>query len=109
MHCNTLEDAARSFYSIFKGENRDQPSRHCLMLNQKLQQTRIACSGGRYPLEAENSEDEEDEEVRRRKRKKTKYSHFAFTSKLKTLIKELERIRDEDPSCKLSQEPRVCL
>jgi hypothetical protein len=38
-----------------------------------------------------------------RKKRKTApvlYSDFAFTSKFKTLLKELENIRDKDPTCK---------
>lgn len=110
-HYKTLEDAARSFYVDFKAMNDNQLSRHCLMLTQKLNQSRIACSGGKYPLE-ETKADEDDLDVdniveeeeggkkKRKPRKMTKYSDFVFTSKLNTLIRELKRIRDEDPSCK---------
>lgn len=63
---------------------------------------RVACSGGKYPLDAV-ADDEDDLEAEggdKRKKAPVVYSDFAFTSKFKTLLKELENIRDEDPTCK---------
>ena len=67
---------------------------------------RAACSGGRYPLEdiTDGPEDDEEQdgssENHHKPNKTVKYSKFEFNSKFRTLITELERIRDEDPSCK---------
>jgi SNF2 family DNA or RNA helicase len=72
---------------------------------------RVACSGGKYPLEAVDNEDEDDfekededdfekEDAKKRKKATVVYSDFAFTSKFKTLLKELENKRDKDPTCK---------
>jgi hypothetical protein len=67
---------------------------------------RIACAGGRIPLDdvpTETDEDDEDgndddEDEDAPKRKPKKLSKFAFTSKLKTLVSELERLRTDDPT-----------
>ena len=71
---------------------------------------RVACSGGRYPLDngSDDSEDSDvddndelgDESEEDQKKKPVKCSDFVFTSKFHTLITELERIRDEDSTCK---------
>jgi hypothetical protein len=63
---------------------------------------RVACSGGKYPLDAvdEGEDDLEAEDGKKRKTAPVLYSDFAFTSKFKTLLKELENIRDKDPTCK---------
>jgi hypothetical protein len=69
---------------------------------------RIACAGGRIPLddaptepgegdEDGNNDDDEDEDAPK-KRKPKQFSKFAFTSKLKTLVSELERLRTDDPT-----------
>jgi hypothetical protein len=69
---------------------------------------RIACAGGRIPLddaptepgaidEDDNNDNDEDEDAPK-KRKPKQFSKFAFTSKLKTLVSELERLRTDDPT-----------
>jgi hypothetical protein len=82
-------------------------SRHFLALTQKLMPLRIACAGGRVPLDdvstetekEDNNDDEDDEDEDAPKKKKPKkFSKFAFTSKLKTLVSELERLRTDDPT-----------
>lgn len=98
---------ASSPFQGFKDENEGHISRHYLMLTQKLNQIRIACSGGRYPLEIATNEkeswdDTENNEGAGKKRKKTKetvYSEFAFTAKLKALVKDLLATREENPTC----------
>jgi SNF2 family DNA or RNA helicase len=84
--------------------------RHFLALTQKLMPLRIACAGGRIPLDdvpiesEEKDEDgndddnDEDSEDAPKKKKPKKFSKFAFTSKLKTLVSELERLRTDDPT-----------
>jgi hypothetical protein len=85
-------------------------SRHFLALTQKLMPLRIACAGGRIPLgdvpaeteeeddEGNNDDEDDDDEDAPKKRKPKKFSKFAFTSKLKTLVSELERLRTDDPT-----------
>jgi hypothetical protein len=87
-------------------------SRHFLALTQKLMPLRIACAGGHIPLdnvrtetEAEDEEGNKDDENNEdkdapKKRKPKQFSKFAFTSKLKTLVSELERLRTDDPTGK---------
>jgi hypothetical protein len=68
---------------------------------------RIACAGGRIPLDdvptetgegdEDGSDDDEDEDAPK-KRKPKIFSKFAFTSKLKILVSELERLRTDDPT-----------
>lgn len=60
---------------------------------------RVACAGGKYPLPESVGEMCEDNH---KKMKPVEFSNFAFTAKLQVLIKELERIRDSDPSSKSS-------
>lgn len=69
---------------------------------------RVACAGGAYPLfdeiekTEENDNGSDDETIPKKgppKGPKT-YSEFVFTSKFKSLIVELEKIRDNDPSSK---------
>ena len=43
---------------------------------------------------------EDDTSNKKRKGSKVKYSDFAFTSKVKALIEELTKARDQDPTCK---------
>jgi hypothetical protein len=91
-----------------KDEKKGPISRHFLALTQKLMPLRIACAGGRVPLddvptdaekedEDGNNDDDESEDAPK-KRKPKKFSKFAFTSKLKTLVSELERLRTDDPT-----------
>jgi SNF2 family DNA or RNA helicase len=121
-----LDNAARHFYTNFKEENGDELSKHYLLLSQKLMPLRIAASGGRIPLDDEEGEkpDEEGEKPeeeekaeesaddiegetpapRKKKAKKEKrFSEFAYKSKLKVLLDELKRARDEDPRCKCAR------
>ena len=99
-----LEKDALSFYDNFRSSHRHDLSRFFLKLTQKLNPMRGACSGGRYPLEDSTVDSDGDESVEssenRRPKKTLKYSEFEFTSKFRTLISELERIRDEDSTCK---------
>jgi hypothetical protein len=65
---------------------------------------RIACAGGRIPLDDVPTENEDedgnddDEDDAPKKRKPKVFSEFAFTSKVKTLVSELERLRTDDPT-----------
>jgi hypothetical protein len=104
-----METAAREFYVDFRSRHLTDLSRHFLKLSQKLTPLRVACSGGNYPLssvdvdgDAEGPIKDGDEQSKcSTKKQKTivKYSEFAFTSKFKVLLSELEQIRDKDPSC----------
>lgn len=67
---------------------------------------RVACAGGKYPLPESVGEKCEDND---KKMKPVKFSNFAFTSKLRVLLKELERIRDSDPSSKSNLEVPLLL
>jgi SNF2-related domain len=117
-HYLTLEAEARSFYQQFKTEKHGCVSPYYLMLTQKLNQSRIACSGGHYPMDVEGegkadhhaAEEEDDDELdpdKKSKRKKKKagpvYSEFAFQSKFDTLIDELQTVRDQDPTCEFER------
>jgi hypothetical protein len=105
-----MEKEIQQFYVDFRSRHLADLSRHYLKLSQKLTPLRVACSGGSYPLpgvdDDEGLEDsvEDGENQSRATTKKQKkivrYSDFAFTSKFKVLLSELERIRDKDPSCK---------
>jgi hypothetical protein len=107
---DTLETTARAYYQALKDREKGPISRHFLALTQKLMPLRIACAGGRVPLddvpieteeedEEGNNDDEDDEDEDAPKKKKPKkFSKFAFTSKLKTLVSELERLRIDDPT-----------
>lgn len=106
-----LDDKARKFYVTFKAAHRHDLSSYYLKLSQKLTPMRIACSGGFVPQEetANNDqgdgkddvgEDENKPSKKSRHKKQIKYGDFAFTSKFKALLTELERIRDEDPTSK---------
>jgi SNF2 family DNA or RNA helicase len=107
---DVLESEALSFYKDFKATHRTELSKHYLKLITKLLPLRTACAGGRIPLldadgnedhHDENGDDAEDEEEAPRKRKKVqKYTEYAYTSKLKKLVSELEHIRDSDPTSK---------
>ena len=96
-----LESQARKFYADFKATHHAKISSHFLALSQKLNPLRVSCSGGQYPLDHSDDDDEDDNiEFKKRTKRQVTYSEFAFTSKFKTLIAELEKIRDEDPTCK---------
>ena len=106
-----LEKDALSFYESFRERHRHDLSKYFLQLSQKLNPMRVACSGGRYPLDgttddAEDNEgsDSDSESGKRSAKKNITYSDYEFTSKFNTLITELERIRDEDPTCKSVEE-----
>jgi hypothetical protein len=111
-----LDTAARDFYTSFKGQHGNTLSKHYLLLTQKLMPLRVAASGGRIPLDDEEEEkssdtdkevdiDSDDEESvapkKKRAKKEKRYSEFAYTSKLKALVAELESARDEDCNGKL--------
>lgn len=92
-----LEATARDFYQGIKCKNGGSLGRHFLLLTQKLMPLQTACAGGRMPLDTDE-EEKEDTEDGSRKKKERKFSGFAFTSKLKTLVVELERTRTIDPT-----------
>jgi TATA-binding protein-associated factor Taf7 len=56
-----LEDAALSFYSNFKAKRAKKLSKYFLKLSAKLSPMRIACSGGRVPLDDTDAELDADE------------------------------------------------
>jgi SNF2 family DNA or RNA helicase len=100
-----LNNDAKSFYVNFKLAHWQDLSSHYLKLSQKLTPMRAACSGGFFPLNDVDTEDDQqdgdrEEDEDQSPKKEVKYSSFAFTSKFKVLLSELERIRDEDPSSK---------
>lgn len=92
-----IEKKAQSFYLDFRASNSSTMSSHFLKVSQKLTPLRVACSGGKYPLENETQPINSDEE---KKPSPKMYSDFAFTSKFRVLLKELESIRDTDASSK---------
>lgn len=110
-----LETKAQNFYRTFRSTYGGEITKHFLKISQKLLPLRVASSGGTYPIEEEsvqNSKEKilgdtldsniDDVEGNKKKNSKTPrlFSKFAFTSKFKTLIAELKRIRDSDPSRK---------
>jgi SNF2 family DNA or RNA helicase len=99
-----LNNDAKSFYVDFKAAHGERLSSHYLKLSQKLTPMRVACSGGFIPLNDaavdEDQEEYDNEGDDAPHKKKITYSDFAFTSKFKMLLSELERIRDEDPTSK---------
>jgi len=94
---DVIEKKAQSFYLDFRASHATKMSSHFLKVSQKLTPLRVACSGGKYPLEDETQQDKSDEE---KKPSPKVYSDFAFTSKFRVLLKELESIRDTDASSK---------
>ena len=102
-----LENGARAFYQNFKATT-GQISKHYLKLTQKLSPLRIACAGGCLPLdddgstdnpdegEQDGSDDDIDDGPQKRKKKEQKFSDFSFSSKLQTLVHELETVREKD-------------
>jgi hypothetical protein len=105
-----VQDATQQFYLGFRSQHSKHITKHFLKLSQKLSPLRVACSGGKYPIQsgeddpAATDDGEEVEEAikpkKSRKKKEVKYSDFVFTGKFKVLLSELERIRDSDPACK---------
>ncbi|CAB9523044.1 regulator of chromatin subfamily A member 3-like 1 [Seminavis robusta] len=109
-----VENAAKTFYLDFKAKHGGTLSSHYFKLTQKLMKSRIACAGGRYPVgdaqdpkvEEEDDEDVDDDEAldnkpkKKNRKKEVVYSDVAFRSKLKVLITELMRVRDDDPTSK---------
>jgi hypothetical protein len=103
----------------FKLSKGHELSKHYLALSQKLTPMRVACAGGKIPLnetgEADESEGvDEDGELPKKAKKEKKYSDFGFRSKLDSLVAELELIRTSSPNgttivCRalLQQRPRL--
>jgi hypothetical protein len=102
-----LEKAARDFYINFRATHGADITKHYLKISSKLTPLRVACAGGKYPInnapQPESADDDmsEDEATKKRTTKRPKeYSKFVFESKFQYLIGALEKIRDEDPSSK---------
>jgi len=95
-----LERDARSFYRDFKSKHDHELSRHYFKLSQKLMPMRVACAGGRIPIEdtAEGEAEDQEEEPSKKKKTPRKLSDFVFESKLRRLVEELQRVRQEDSS-----------
>eukprot|EP00429_Kryptoperidinium_foliaceum_P043107 CAMPEP_0176102834 /NCGR_PEP_ID=MMETSP0120_2-20121206/51588_1 /TAXON_ID=160619 /ORGANISM="Kryptoperidinium foliaceum, Strain CCMP 1326" /LENGTH=1287 /DNA_ID=CAMNT_0017436909 /DNA_START=94 /DNA_END=3957 /DNA_ORIENTATION=- len=99
-----LEKSAHDFYVSFRRKIGRDITKHYLKIMTKILPLRVACAGGKYPIPEESEKIEEgedgtaDEETKVKAPKK--YSSFVFTSKLKVLVAELEKIRDTDPSSK---------
>lgn len=102
---DALDKGAKDFYVRFKAAHLHKLSSHYLLLSQKLTPIRVACSGGNPPLNPEdggtkgNDYDDEDE-VKVQKKSEIKYSDFCFTAKLKVLVAELKKARENDPTSK---------
>jgi hypothetical protein len=96
-----LETQARASYSSI---DRGMVSRSWMKLTASLLPMRIACSGGRLPLETKKKEIEQegDEVVVEKSHSEAEPSRHAFSSKLKRLIEELEIVRDTEPKCKFT-------
>ena len=58
-----LEKAAQDFYRDFRNSHSNLHGKFCLKLTQKLTPMRVACAGGKIPLEAPASEDAKEEEA----------------------------------------------
>lgn len=121
-----LETSARTKYSNLKTSGDGPLSKHYLAISQMLRPLRVSCAGGHIPLDddeptertdndgerrfldgygddeerADETDDEDGKTGKTKKRKLQKHSEFAFKSKLETLIRELKRIRDEEPDSK---------
>ena len=81
----------------FRAQHQKKMSTHFLKISSKLTPLRIACSGGRYPLDSCKPEEDGMDRPRNVVRK---YSNFVFESKFKVLLAKLEKIRDTEPDCK---------
>jgi SNF2 family DNA or RNA helicase len=100
---NSLDSAAKTFYTEFKSSHLHELSSHYLKLSQKLTPMRVACSGGRTPLGDGHTDKDEDIDEgipAARKKSEVQYSDFCFTAKFNVLIRELKRARDNDPTSK---------
>ena len=106
-----LEKTALDFYKNFRATNhKSNLGKHYLKLTQKLTPMRVACAGGKIPLDDvaldeavldDADEEKSDQETQKKKGKTVKqYSEFVFKSKLNKLVEELKAARDKDPSCK---------
>jgi hypothetical protein len=102
-----LEKAARDFYINFRDIHGADITKHYFKVSSKLMPLRVACAGGKYPInpapQSEPADDAmaDDETTKQKSIKRPKeYSKFIFESKFQYLIKELEKIRDKDPSSK---------
>ena len=107
-----LEKEAQDFYLEFRRRHAKDMSKHFLKVSSKLIKLRIACSGGKYPLDDashvtddldEDGEDDNEEAAAEKPKpvkKVTKYSDFCFQSKFNELLKQLKKIRDEEPDAK---------
>lgn len=107
-----IEKKAKQFYLSFRAQHASTMSKYFLKVSQKLTPLRVACSGGKYPLEDEdkindhdtdmedNDSDDEDQKKKKKKPAVKIYSEFAFKSKFRFLLQELESIRDNDVSSK---------
>lgn len=96
-----LETAAQDYYEEFKLTKGHELSKHYLALSQKLTPMRIACAGGKIPLNntEEAGEDEGvEEKLPKKAKKEKKFSDFAFRGKLDSLVAELELIRTNSPN-----------
>ena len=83
----------------FKAAN-GQIGNNYLKLTQKLIPLRIACAGGRVPLDEDAADvpadGDDDEPKKKRMKTEPRFSDFAFTAKAKALVSELESIRAKD-------------
>jgi hypothetical protein len=106
-----IEKEAQDWYINFRSANRQKISKHFLKISSKLTPLRIACSGGKYPINSGKNADEvdgviEDENDEKKKVAKNQmtgspvYSKFVFKSKFNALLKQLKKIRDDEPDCK---------
>ena len=93
-----MEAVARQAYTEFKATTH-KIGTGFLKVSHMLLPLRIACAGGKIPLSDEDDSNDglEDKE---RKRKVVRLSEFAFTSKMRMLMEELKRARDEDAASK---------
>ena len=98
-----LESVARTFYENLVQSGKEI-GKNYLKLTSQLVPLRVACAGGKVPLddtsEAEPGDEPPDGDVPKKRKKVQKFSDFAFTSKLNTLIAELEAVRTKDPTAK---------
>jgi hypothetical protein len=96
-----LQKEALDFYRTFRFDFRVS---FYFKLTQKLRPLRIACAGGRIPHTVDSStDDEDDDESDDELTEEPKTRTFVgprFQSKFNALIRELERIRDNEPGCK---------
>jgi SNF2 family DNA or RNA helicase len=93
-----LETKALAFFTDFKNSHGHNLGKHYLKITVKLKPIRMACAGGRIPLDDEIDDEEDESEPRKKCKKVQNYSDFAFTSKLNRLVKELVAAREGDPT-----------